>query len=89
MTPTGHAGRLAGKYEAALRAIDQHDIHLMQVLEQDGKLYIHGAALSREARRKITEKLEHVDPNWSREVELNLHAPGELPPHTGQTVVNR
>lgn len=89
MVTTGErVEQLRRRYDAAFRAIEKERINLNQVYEREGKLFIQGTAPSAEAKRAVERRLEQVNPDWSREVVLDLRAPGALQPHTGQTVVN-
>src|ERR1017187_677470 len=76
---------LRRKYESALREMENQEVHLIQISMRDDKLHIHGAAPSKQVLARIQNVLSGVDPEWHREVELNVHAPGELRPHTAQT----
>jgi len=79
---------LRRKYEPALREMEEQRVNLIQLLMQNDKLYIHGAAPSKQVAERIRRRLSEVDANWTREVDLELDAPGALPPHTGQSTVN-
>lgn len=79
---------LRRKYQPALRDMEEQHVNLIQLLMQNDKLYIHGATSSKEALDRIKSRFSDIDPNWSREVDLDLRSPGALAPHTGQNVVN-
>lgn len=79
---------LRRKYQPALREMEEQHVSLIQLLFQNGKLYVHGATPSDEALERIQSRLSDVDPDWSREVDLDLRAPGVQSSHTGQNVVN-
>ena len=79
---------LRSKYARALREMEEEHTDLVQLTMKNDKLFIHGATHSKESLERIQSRLSDVDPNWTREVELDLSAPGVLAPHTGQTVVN-
>ena len=79
---------LRQKYEPALRDMEKSDVDLVQILMKNDKLYIAGATHSKEALERVQRRFSQVDPNWSREVDLDLSSPGVLASHTGQTVVN-
>ncbi len=78
---------LKQKYRTVFDTIEHSQVALDEVYLHDGKLYIHGAAKSPEAREAVLSSLNNVDPQWGREVDLDLRAPGVLEPNTGQTVV--
>ncbi len=80
--------RLREKYEPAISELED-DVHLIEIALRNDKLYIHGAVESKKLLEQFRSELDKIDPDWSREVDLNVHAPGELKPHTGQTVVNQ
>ncbi len=80
--------RLREKYEPAIRE-SEDDVHLIEISLKNDKLYIHGAVESKELLERFRSELAEINPDWSSEVDLNVHAPGELKPHTGQTVVNQ
>lgn len=79
---------LRGKYQRALREMEEEHANLIQLTMRNDKLHITGAVHTKESLERIKSRLSDVDPEWSREVELNLRAPGALEPHTGQSVVN-
>lgn len=79
---------LRRKYEPALREMEEQQVNLIQLQMQKDKLYIHGAAPSKQAAERIRRRLSEIDADWSREVDLELDAPGALLPHTGQSTVN-
>lgn len=79
---------LRRKYEPALRDMEEQHVNLIQLGVNNGKLYIRGAAQSKESLERIQSRLSDIDSDWSREVDLELNAPGALPPHAGQNVVN-
>ncbi len=79
---------LRRKYGPALREMEEQHANLVQLSLQNNKLLIHGAAKSKEALERIKSRLSDIDPDWSREVDLDLRAPDVLASHTGQSVVN-
>ncbi|MGA2595664.1 MAG: hypothetical protein ABSH09_01500 [Bryobacteraceae bacterium] len=80
--------RLREKYEPALREMEGA-VRLVEIALRNDKLYIHGAVESKELLERFLSALDEIDADWNREVDLNIHAPGELKPHTGQTAVNQ
>jgi hypothetical protein len=82
------AEQLRRKYEPALREMEQQHVSLIQMMMQGDKLYVHGAASSKQALERIKTRLSDVDPNWSRELDLDLRSPDVQASHTGQNVVN-
>jgi hypothetical protein len=78
---------LRRKYEPVFLEMEQ-DVQLIEISLKNDKLYIHGAVETKELLEYFRDKLSAIDPDWSSEVDLNVHAPGVLRPHTGQTVVN-
>jgi hypothetical protein len=79
---------LRRKYAPALREMEQQHVSLIQLLYQNEKLYVHGATQSQQALKRIQSRLADIDPDWSREVDLDLRSPGVEASHTGQNVVN-
>jgi len=67
----------------------EDDVHLVEIALKNDKLYIHGAVESKELLERFRSELDQIDADWSREVDLNVHAPGDLKPHTGQTAANQ
>ncbi len=88
LTSNQQVNELSRKYDAVLRELEKQDANLLQITMQNAKLHIHGVVHSKQALDRIKSRLAQVNPDWHEEVELEVHAPGELPPHTGQTVVN-
>src|SRR5579884_3738908 len=88
VTTDARVEQLRKKYERAMRDMEEQHTDLVQLTLNNGKLHIVGTAKSSEAVKRIQSRFSDVDPNWSREVELDLHAPDALAPNTGQTVVN-
>ncbi len=88
MTGENSVDALRRKYGPALRDMEEQHVNLVQLSLQNNKLFIHGAAKSKEALERIKSRLSDIDRNWSREVDLDLDAPDALASHTGQSVVN-
>ena len=57
--------QLKTKYQSALNAIEQQQVHLQNLHIQDGKLFLRGVAPSEQAKNRVWDQIKLVDPTYS------------------------
>ena len=76
------------KYQAVLNEVTSKGVSLSHLHEQDGKLFIQGAAPSEEIKNDIWNTIKTCDPNWASSLTCDLSVDPSLPqPQKTYTVV--
>src|SRR5262245_28233990 len=57
--------QLKSKYQSALQAIEQQQVRLQNLHIQDGKLFMRGVAPSEQAKNRVWDQINQVDPTYS------------------------
>jgi hypothetical protein len=57
--------QLKGKYQTALRTMEQKNVRLENLHIQDGKLFVRGVAPSEQAKNDVWNQIKLVDPTYS------------------------
>src|SRR5262245_11216675 len=57
--------RLKAKYQPALAAVQQYQVHLQNLHLQGNQLFIRGEAPSQEAKNRVWDQIKQVDPTYS------------------------
>ena len=76
------------KYQAVLNDVTAQGVSLAHLHEQDGKLFMQGAAPSEEIKNDIWNAIKACDANWEASMTCDLSVDTSLPqPHKTYTVV--
>ena len=76
------------KYQSVLNEVTAKGVSLAHLHEQDGKLYMQGAAPSEDIKNDIWNKIKEVDANWEATMICDLSVDPSLPqPQKTYTVV--
>jgi len=76
------------KYQAVLNEVTKKGVSLSHLHEQDGKLFIQGAAPSEEIKNDIWNTIKSVDSNWAASLIADISVDSSLPqPQKTYTVV--
>jgi nucleoid-associated protein YgaU len=70
---------LKKKYQAVLNEVTKKGVSLSHLHEQDGKLFIQGAAPSEEIKNDIWNVIKTVDPNWASSLTCDITVDSSLP----------
>jgi nucleoid-associated protein YgaU len=70
---------LKSKYQAVLNEVTAKGVSLSHLHEQDGKLFMQGAAPSEEIKNDIWNKIKSVDANWQASIICDLSVDTSLP----------
>ena len=76
------------KYQSVLNEVTAKGVSLSHLHEQDGKLFMQGAAPSEEIKNDIWNKIKACDANWEASMVCDLSVDSSLPqPKKTYTVV--
>jgi len=76
------------KYQAVLNEVTKKGVSLSHLHEQDGKLFIQGAAPSEDIKNDIWNTIKSVDSNWAASLIADISVDSSLPqPQKTYTVV--
>ncbi len=76
------------KYQSVLNEVTAKGVSLSHLHEQDGKLFMQGAAPSEEVKNDIWNKIKACDANWDASMVCDLSVDTSLPqPQKTYTVV--
>jgi len=76
------------KYQAVLNEVTKKGVSLSHLHEQDGKLFIQGAAPSEDIKNDIWNTIKSVDSNWAASLTADISVDTSLPqPQKTYTVV--
>ena len=76
------------KYQSVLNEVTAKGVSLAHLHEQDGKLFMQGAAPSEEIKNDIWNAIKACDANWEASMTCDLSVDTSLPqPHKTYTVV--
>ena len=76
------------KYQSVLNEVTAKGVSLSHLHEQDGKLFMQGAAPSEEIKNDIWNKIKTCDANWEASMICDLSVDSSLPqPQKTYTVV--
>ncbi len=80
---------LKQKYAPVLRLIEQEGVSLSHLDLRDGKLFLQGVAHSEDARNKILNEIQRINPDWQSDLTCDLRSERQQTdaPQAGQTVV--